>query len=35
LEEDRDELQENVKRINEAGEAAGLKINIKKHIYGL
>ena len=30
LEEDRDELQENLSRINEAGEAAGLKVNIKK-----
>jgi len=30
LEEDRDELQENLERINEAGEAAGLEINIEK-----
>jgi hypothetical protein len=30
LEEDRDELQENLTRINEAGEAAGLQINIEK-----
>lgn len=30
LEEDRDELQGNLERINEAGEAAGLQINIEK-----
>jgi hypothetical protein len=30
LEEDRDELQENLKQLNEAGKAAGLKINIQK-----
>ena len=30
LEEARDELQENLKRINEAGEDAGLKINNQK-----
>jgi len=30
LEEDRDELQENLKQLNEAGEASGLKINIRK-----
>jgi len=30
LEEDRDALQENLKRLNEAGEASGLKINIQK-----
>ena len=30
LEEDRDELQENLKQLNEAEEAAGLKINIQK-----
>jgi len=30
LEEDRDELQENMKQLNEAGEASGLKINIQK-----
>ena len=30
LEEDRDELQANLERINEAGEAAGLQINIEK-----
>jgi len=30
LEEDTDELQENLKQLNEAGEASGLKINIQK-----
>jgi len=30
LEEKRDELQENLKLLNEAGEASGLKINIEK-----
>jgi len=30
LEEDRNELQENLKQLNEAGEASGLKINIQK-----
>jgi len=30
LEEDKDELQENLKRLNEAREASGLKINIQK-----
>jgi len=30
LEEDRNELQENLKRLAEAGEASGLKIKIKK-----
>jgi len=30
LEEDGDKLQENLKRLNEAGEASGLKINIQK-----
>jgi len=30
LEEDRDEMQENLKRLNEAGKASGLKINIQK-----
>jgi len=32
LEEDWDELQENLKQLNEAGEASGLKINIQKTI---
>jgi len=31
LEEGRGELQENLKRLNESGEASGLKINIKKN----
>jgi len=30
LEEDRDELQGNLERISEAGEAAGLQINTEK-----
>ena len=30
MEEEKDELQENLELINEAGEAAGLKINIQK-----
>jgi len=30
LEEDRDKLQENLKRLNEAEEASELKINIQK-----
>jgi len=30
LEEDRDELQENQKRLNDAGEASGLKMDIQK-----
>ena len=30
MEEDKDKLQENLKRINETGGAAGLKVNIQK-----
>jgi Reverse transcriptase (RNA-dependent DNA polymerase) len=32
LEEDRDKLQGNLERINEAGEAAGLQINTEKTV---
>jgi hypothetical protein len=35
LEEDRDELQENLGKVDEAGEASGLQIHLEDHEIGV